>query len=63
MRRAYIVSSGKLYSSPCYETTATLWTTAGTSVTRDVNGTDTAMVANGGVLGEKAPRAGITQTS
>lgn len=49
----------------CYDTDCDLWTTLGTTVTRDINGVDTEMTRVKGVRGEKFPRryAGITQTS
>lgn len=50
---------------PAYTTTADIWATPGTTVTRDLNGTDTVYTATSTHRGEQAPRwmGGITQTS
>lgn len=45
-----------------YETDAALWTTPGTTVTRDLNGVDTVYTATKGRRGEKN-RDGIRQTA
>jgi hypothetical protein len=49
----------------CYDTACDLWTTLGTTVTRDINGVDTVMTRVKGVRSERWPRrlAGITQTA
>lgn len=47
----------------CYETTATLFATAGTSVTRDVNGVDAAYVSADRVRGETMPRDTTRQSA
>lgn len=48
---------------PCYETTADLWTTPGTTVTRDLNGNDTVYTSTASRRSEQQPRwyGGITQ--
>lgn len=48
-----------------YEATATLWTTPGTQVTRDLNGVDTVYESTSRVRGEKQPAwyGGITQST
>lgn len=45
-----------------YDTTATLWTTAGTTVTRDLNGVDTVYTSTRGKRAE-TNRDGIRQTA
>jgi len=63
MRKVYATCGGKLLAIPAYEVTAAIWTTAGTTLTRNLNGTDTTATTTEGTLAEKRPRAGITQQS
>lgn len=54
MRAVKCVSSaGKAIYIPVYSTSAALWTTAGTTVTRDLNGTDTIFTATSTKRGER----------
>jgi hypothetical protein len=65
MRKVKIASAaGAVRWVPVYDTACALWATPSTSVSRDVNGTDTAMTnVAGGRLGEHLPPSGITQSS
>jgi hypothetical protein len=63
MRKVKCVSAGApAIWLTVYEVTAALWTTPGTSVTRDLNGTDTTYTSTRGRRGEKN-RDGIRQTA
>jgi hypothetical protein len=48
---------------PVYDTSATLWTTPGTTVTRDLNGVDVVYTSKAVQRGERAPRDTTRQTS
>lgn len=63
-RRVRCISAGK----PdrwliAYTEAAALWTTPGTTVTRDVNGVDTVYTSTADALGEKLNRAGTRQSA
>jgi hypothetical protein len=56
-RRVKVVSSAKVIRWPIvYDVAATLWTTAGTTVTLDILGVDTVMTSDGTRRPEKAER-------
>jgi len=66
MRKAKCVSAaGAVARIVCYENTATLYATPSTSVTRDLNGTDTAFVSGDGKhnTAEKPDRDTTTSAS
>jgi hypothetical protein len=57
-------SAGVVRWIPAYEVTAALWATPSTTVSRDINGTDTPMTNVAlGRRGERLPRTGITQSA
>lgn len=64
MRAIAATSSGKPDKYiVCYTPAATLYTTAGTSVTRDVNGVDAAYLSADRARGEKEPRDTTRQSA
>ncbi len=63
MRKVYAKCGGKIISFPAYDITADVWTTPGTTVTRNLNGVDTSAETTQGTLEEHRPGAGITQSS
>jgi hypothetical protein len=63
MRKAKCTSAGHpAIWVTVYKTDAALWTTPGTSITRNLNGTDTVYVSTGDKR-EETNRAGITQSA
>jgi hypothetical protein len=63
MRKVKCISAGHpAIWIPTYEVGATLWSTPGTTVVRDLNGVDTTYTATGSHYGEKF-RDGIRQTA
>lgn len=56
MRRVYCtLASGKVIGVPAYTTAAALWTTPGTTLTRDENGVDATATSTARRLGERQP--------
>jgi hypothetical protein len=62
MRAVKLTHAGGAIWVACYEGTATL-ATAGTTVTRNVNGVDTVCTSTGDVREERMPYGGITDQS
>lgn len=55
-KREFTSAAGKTLWIPCYETTAAAWATPATTLTRDINGTDTSVTRGTGSQPERMGR-------
>jgi hypothetical protein len=56
MRAVYCTSGGNKVLIPCYDVTAALWTTPGTTVVRNLNGVDATFTSTKDKREEKGGR-------